>query len=167
LTGSLHSVIPNRISYALGLRGPSMTVDSACSSSLVAAHLACQALRSRDCDAALVGGVNLMITPHVTVALSKGGFMSPTGHCWTFDANADGFVRSEGCAVIMLKRLSDAVAAGDRVLGVIRGSAVNQDGTSTTLSAPNGLAQADLVRAALRSAGLTPDDIHVLEAHGT
>src|SRR5690606_30696998 len=84
LTGSLHSVIPNRISYALGLRGPSMTVDSACSSSLVAAHLACQALRSRDCDAALVGGVNLMITPHVTVALSKGGFMSPTGHCWTF-----------------------------------------------------------------------------------
>ena len=167
LTGTLHSVIPNRISYALGLRGPSMTVDSACSSSLVSTHLACQALRSRDCELAIVGGVNLMLTPHVTVALSKGGFMSPTGHCWTFDANADGFVRAEGCAVVVLKRLSDAIAAGDAVLGVIRGSAVNQDGTATTLSAPNGLAQADLVRAALRNAGLTPNDISLLEAHGT
>jgi len=167
LTGTLHSVIPNRISYALGLRGPSMTVDSACSSSLVGCHLASQALRNRDCDAAIVGGVNLMITPHVTVALSKGGFMSPTGHCWTFDANADGFIRGEGCAVVVLKRLSDAIAAGDPILAVIRGSAVNQDGTPTTLSAPNGLAQAELVRSALRSAGLTVNDISVVEAHGT
>lgn len=167
LTGTLHSVIPNRISYALGLRGPSMTIDSACSSSLVGVHLACQALRSRDCEMALVGGVNVMITPHVTVALSRGGFMSPTGRCWTFDAGADGFVRSEGCGVVVLKRLSDAIAAGDPVLAVIRGSAVNQDGESTTISAPNGLAQAEMIRTALRNAGLEPDDIALLEAHGT
>src|SRR5690554_3937168 len=167
LTGSLHSVIPNRISYALGLRGPSMSIDSACSSSLVACHVAAQSLRNRDCDVALVGGVNLIIAPELMVALSKGGFMSPTGHCWTFDANADGFVRGEGCAVVVLKRLSDAVAAGDQVLGVIRGSAVNQDGQTTTLSAPNGLAQAEMLRAALRSAGLEPDDISYIEAHGT
>jgi len=167
LTGTLHSVIPNRISYLLGLRGPSLTVDSACSSSLVATHLACQGLRSRDCRLAIVGGVSLMVTPHVTVALSRGGFMSPTGHCWTFDEAADGFVRSEGCGVVVLKRLSDAIADGDRVLGVIRGSAVNQDGESTTLSAPNGLAQAEMVSQALANAGLEPDDISLLEAHGT
>ncbi len=167
LTGTLQSAIPNRISHTLGLHGPSLTVDSACSSSLVGTHLACQALRSRDCDIALVGGVNLMITPHVTVALSRGGFMSPTGRCHTFDAGADGFVRSEGCGVIVLKRLADAIADGDTVSAVVRGSAVNQDGESTTLSAPNGLAQADMLRRALRNAGLTPDDISLLEAHGT
>ena len=167
LTGSLHSIIPNRISYSLGLRGPSMTIDSACSSSLLSCHLACQALRNRECELAVAGGVNVSITPDVTIALSKGGFMSPTGHCWTFDANADGFVRSEGCAVVVLKRLSDAIAAGDPVLAVIRGSAVNQDGQSTTLSAPNGLAQADMLRTALRNAGMEPDDISLIEAHGT
>src|SRR5690606_23899489 len=124
-------------------------------------------LRSRDCDVALAGGVSVMATPHVTVALAKGGFMSPTGRCHTFDRDADGFVRAEGCGVIVLKRLADAIAAGDPVLAVIRGSAVNQDGESTTLSAPNGLAQAALVRGALSNAGLTADRVTLIEAHGT
>lgn len=167
LTGTLHALVANRISYVLGLRGPSLAVDSACSSSLVATHLACQALRSRDCDVALAGGVSVMVTPHVTVALSMGGFMSPTGRCHTFDAAADGFVRAEGCGVVVLKRLSDAIAAGDPVVGIIRGSAVNQDGESTTLSAPNGLAQEALVRTALRNAGLRAEQVSLIEAHGT
>lgn len=167
LTGTLHSVLANRISYLLDIHGPSVAVDSACSSSLVAIHLACQALRSRDCDVALAGGVSVMITPHVTIALSKGGFMSPTGRCRAFDAAADGFVRSEGCGVVVLKRLADAVADGDDVWAVLRGSAVNQDGESTNLAAPNGRAQAALVRRALDNAGLSPRDVSLLEAHGT
>lgn len=167
LTGALQSVVANRISYALGLHGPSLAIDAACSSSLVATHLACQALRSRDCDVAIAGGVSVMITPHVTVALSKGGFMSPTGRCRTFDAGADGFVRSEGCGAVVLKRLADAIADGDRVLAVIRGSAVNQDGESTNLAAPNGLAQAALVRRALRNAGVEAGEVSLIEAHGT
>ena len=167
LTGALHSVVANRISYVFGMNGPSLAIDSACSSSLVAVHLACQGLRSRDCNVALAGGVNLMITPNVTVALSKGGFMSPTGRCRVFDAAADGFVRSDGCAAVVLKRLADAIADGNEVIAVIRGSAVNQDGESTNLAAPNGLAQEALVRRALRNAGMSPDDVSLIEAHGT
>ena len=167
LTGTLHSVLANRISYTLALHGPSLAVDSACSSSLVATHLACQALRTRDCNLAIAGGVNVMVTPHITVALSKGGFMSPTGRCRTFDASADGFVRSEGCAAVVLKRLADAIADGDNVLAVIRGSAVNQDGESTNLTAPNGLAQEALVRKALRNAGVNAEQVSLIEAHGT
>ncbi|MEM7417087.1 MAG: beta-ketoacyl synthase N-terminal-like domain-containing protein [Gemmatimonadota bacterium] len=167
LTGALQSVVANRISYALGIHGPSMAVDSACSSSLVTTHLACQALRSRDCDLAITGGVSIMATPHVTVALSKSGFMSPTGRCHTFDAAADGFVRAEGCGAVILKRLADAIADGDEVLAVIRGSAVNQDGESTNLAAPNGLAQASVVRRALQNAGIEPRHVSLIEAHGT
>ncbi|HWV56592.1 MAG TPA: beta-ketoacyl synthase N-terminal-like domain-containing protein, partial [Longimicrobiales bacterium] len=167
LTGTLHSVLPNRISHVLGLHGPSVMVDSACSSSLVGVHLACQALRARDCDMAVVGGVNANLSPEVTIELSKGGFMSPGGRCRTFDAGADGFVRSEGCGAVVLKRLADAIADGDAVRAVIRGSAVNHDGESTTLSAPNGLAQAALVRRALSDAGVEPHEITLIEAHGT
>ncbi|MBX3611469.1 MAG: type I polyketide synthase [Hydrogenophaga sp.] len=167
LTGTVHSVLVNRLSYLLDLRGPSISVDTACSSSLVAIHLACQSLRHGESDIALAGGVSLMVTPDLMVSLSKVGFMAPDGRCKTFDDRADGFGRGEGCGVIVLKRLSDAIADGDRVLGVVRGSAVNQDGHSTLLAAPNGLAQQDLIREALASAQLEPGRIGFVEAHGT
>ncbi len=115
LTGTLHSVVPNRLSYLLDLRGPSLSIDSACSSSLVAIHLACQSLRSGETDLAIAGGVSLMMTPELTVAMSKVGFMAPDGRCKTFDALADGFGRGEGCGIVVLKRLSDAIADNDRI----------------------------------------------------
>ena len=167
LTGTVHSVLANRLSFLLDLRGPSISVDTACSSSLVAIHLACQSLRHGESDIALAGGVSLMVTPDLMIALSKVGFMAPDGRCKTFDQSADGFGRGEGCGVIVLKRLADAIADGDRVLGVVRGSAVNQDGHSTLLAAPNGLAQQALIREALASAQLAPGRIGFVEAHGT
>ena len=167
LTGTIHSVLANRLSYLLDLRGPSISVDTACSSSLVAIHLACQSLRFGECDLALAGGVSLMINESLMISLSKVGFMAPDGRCKTFDASANGFGRGEGCGVIILKRLSDAVADGDRVLALIRGSAVNQDGHSTVLAAPNGLAQAALVREALENSQLAASRIGYVEAHGT
>ncbi len=167
LTGTVHSVLANRLSYLLDLRGPSISVDTACSSSLVAVHLACQSLRYGESDVALAGGVSLMITPNLMVSLSKVGFMAPDGRCKTFDASADGFGRAEGCGVVVLKRLADAVKDGDRVLALIRGSAVNQDGHSTVMSAPNGLAQQALIREALANAQLEPERIGFIEAHGT
>ena len=135
-TGTSHSIVANRLSYVLDLRGPSVAVDTACSASLVAVHLACQALRNRECDLALAGGVNLLLSPLWSVALSKLGMLSPDGRCKTFDARANGIVRGEGCGVIVLKRLADAVADGDRVWAVIRGSATNQDGRTNGLTAP-------------------------------
>lgn len=167
LTGSVHSVLVNRLSYLLDLRGPSISVDTACSSSLVAVHLACQSLRYGESDVALAGGVSLMVTPDLMVALSKVGFMAPDGRCKTFDASANGFGRAEGCGVVVLKRLADAIKDGDRVLALIRGSAVNQDGHSTVISAPNGLAQQALIREALANAQLEPGRIGFVEAHGT
>lgn len=167
LTGSVHSVLANRLSYLLDLRGPSISVDTACSSSLVAVHLACQSLRYGESDIALAGGVSLMVTPDLMVSLSKVGFMAPDGRCKTFDASADGFGRAEGCGVVVLKRLADAIKDGDRVLALIRGSAVNQDGHSTVISAPNGLAQQALIREALANAQLDPSRIGFVEAHGT
>jgi acyl transferase domain-containing protein/NADPH:quinone reductase-like Zn-dependent oxidoreductase/acyl carrier protein len=167
LTGTLHSVLANRISFVLDLHGPSVSVDSACSSSLVAIHLACESLRSGETDLALAGGVSLIIVPELLVSMSKVGFMAPDGRCKTFDARADGFGRGEGCALVVLKRLSDAVADGDRVLAVVRGSAVNQDGTSTLLAAPNGVAQRALIAEALRNAQLDPARIGFVECHGT
>ena len=167
LTGTLHSVLANRLSYHLDLRGPSLSLDTACSSSLVAVHLACQSLRAGETDIALAGGVSVIVAPELMVSMSKVGFMAPDGQCKTFDAAADGFGRGEGCGVIVLKRLSDAIADEDRVLAVIRGSAVNQDGHSTILTAPHGPAQEDLIRQALSSAMLEPGRIGFVETHGT
>ncbi|MCU1501091.1 MAG: hypothetical protein JWM12_445, partial [Ilumatobacteraceae bacterium] len=167
VTGNMHCIIPNRLSYLLDLRGPSIAIDTACSSSLVAIHTACQSLRNRDSDMALAGGVNVILSPEPGVALTKWGVISPTGRCRTFDAAADGFVRAEGCGVIVLKRLSDALADGDPVLAVVRGSAINQDGRSTAMSAPNGLAQQDVVRRALSNGQVLAEQIGYIEAHGT
>ena len=167
LTGTLHAVTANRISHFLDLRGPSLALDTACSSSLVAIHLACQSLRMGEIDLALAGGVSVMITPELFVAMSKVGFFAPDGECKTFDAAADGFGRGEGCSVIALKRLSDAVADGDRVLALVRGSTVNQDGRSTVLTAPNGQAQEAMLREALETAALSPERISFVETHGT
>ena len=166
-TGSFNSVAAGRISYALGLRGPSVSLDTACSSSLVALHLACQSLRSGECDQALAGGVNLILSPDATRYFSKMGALAPDGRCKAFDASADGYVRAEGVGVAVLKRLDDALRDGDRVLAVVRGSAVNQDGRSNGLTAPSGPAQQAVVRAALDAAGVTPDEVGYIEAHGT
>ena len=167
ITGNVHCIIPNRLSFLLDLRGPSVAIDTACSSSLVAIHMACQSLRSRESNLALAGGVNVLLSPQPTVALSKWGLMAPDGRCKTFDARADGFVRSEGCGIIVLKRLSDAVADNDPIVAVIRGSAVNQDGKSTAMSAPNGLAQQDVIRRALSSGQVLAEQISCIETHGT
>ena len=166
-TGTAPSVAAGRLSYSLGLEGPSLSVDTACSSSLVAVHLACQSLRNGESDLALAGGVSLLLAPEINVALSRARMLSPGGRCRTFDASADGYVRSEGCGLIVLKRLSSAVADGDRVLAVIRGSAVNQDGRSGGLTVPNGPSQQELIRDALRRAQVQPADVSYVEAHGT
>jgi acyl transferase domain-containing protein len=167
MTGGALNVAAGRLSYVFGLNGPAMAVDTACSSSLVAVHLACRSLRDRECDMALAGGVNLILAPEPFICFSKWGMLAPDGRCKTFDERADGFVRGEGCGVIALKRLSDALKAEDRVLAVIRGSAVNQDGASSGLTVPNGLAQQALVRAALKAARLQPYEVDYVEAHGT
>ncbi|MGV9381913.1 acyltransferase domain-containing protein [Nonomuraea sp. NPDC003707] len=166
-TGSSLSIIANRVSYLLGLHGPSLVVDSACSGSLVAVHLAVQSLRMGESDLAMAGGVNLLISPAVTINFQQSGAMAPDGRCKTFDAAADGYGRGEGCGVVLLKRLSDALRDGDRVLAVIRGSAVNQDGASNGLMAPNPRAQQDVLRAACADAAVEPLDIDYVEAHGT
>ena len=166
-TGSAYSVVPGRLSYFLGLRGPSIAIDTACSSSLVALHLACQGLRLGECDFALAGGVNLILTPEINISLSKARMMAPDGRCKVFDAAADGFVRAEGCAVVVLRRLSDALNDGDRVLAIVRGSAVNQDGRSGGMTAPNGPAQEAVIRAALNVAQVDAKSVGYIEAHGT
>ncbi len=166
-SGTAHSIASGRISYVLGLQGPSISVDTACSSSLVAIHQACLSLRSRETQLALAGGVNLILSPDASIALSKNKMMAADGHCKTFDASADGYVRGEGCGVVVLKRLSDALADGDNILALIRGTAVNQDGASSGLTAPNGPAQEAVVRDALANAGIKPQDVSYVETHGT
>jgi acyl transferase domain-containing protein/NADPH:quinone reductase-like Zn-dependent oxidoreductase/short-subunit dehydrogenase/acyl carrier protein len=166
-SGVAHSIASGRLSYLLGLQGPSLTIDTACSSSLVAVHLACQSLRNEDCRTALAGGVNLILSPDVYIALSHSRMLAPDGRCKTFDATADGFARGEGCGVVVLKLLRDALADGDRVLAVIRGSAVNQDGASSGLIAPNGPAQEAVIREALERADVKPSQVGYIEAHGT
>jgi acyl transferase domain-containing protein len=166
-TGNALSIAANRLSYLLDLRGPSWTVDTACSSSLVAVHQACQSLRQGECDLALSGGVNLVLTPDLTISFSQAQMLAADGRCKTFDAAADGYVRGEGCGVVVLKRLSDARRAGDPILAVIQGSAVNQDGRSNGLTAPNGHAQRAVIRQALARAQVAPAQIGYLEAHGT
>ncbi|MDT5073264.1 MAG: hypothetical protein QOH82_2584, partial [Mycobacterium sp.] len=167
ITGNALNAISGRVAFALGLEGPSVALDTACSSALVAVHQACQALRFGDCDMALAGGVNVLLSPVTMVAASRARMLSPVGRCKTFDASADGYVRSEGCGVLVLKRLSDAERDGDRVCAVISSSAVNQDGASSGLTVPNGGAQQRLIGTALTRAGLTGGDVDYLEAHGT
>jgi acyl transferase domain-containing protein len=166
-TGNSTSIAANRLSYVLDLRGPSLALDTACSSSLVAVHLACQSLQMLESNLCLVGGVNLILSPETTVVFSQARMMAPDSRCKTFDASADGYVRSEGCGVVILKRLEDAIKDGDRVLAVIRGSAVNQDGLSNGLTAPNGPAQQSVIRQALENAQVEPAQISYIEAHGT
>lgn len=165
--GSALSIAANRISYTLGLRGPSIAVDTACSSSLVAVHMACRSLRDGDCEVALVGGANLLLRPEVSRSLAAAGALAKDGRCKTFDARADGYVRGEGAGVVVLKPLSTAVADGDRVYAVIRGSGVNNDGASNGLTAPNPRAQEDVLRTAYRDAGVDPAEVDYIEAHGT
>ncbi|MEW2626063.1 alpha/beta fold hydrolase [Streptomyces sp. NPDC048106] len=167
LTGHASTFAAGRLSYWLGLSGPSLSVDTACSSSLVGVHLACQSLRAGETDLALAGGVNALLAPEAFVVLSQAKMLSPDGRCATFDASANGYVRSEGCGVVVLKRLSDAQAAGDRVLALVRGSAVNQDGRSSGLTVPNGNAQQEVIRQALAQARVEPQQIGYVEAHGT
>lgn len=159
--------LSGRLSYFLGWRGPSLTTDTACAASLTALHLAVQGLRRRECEIALCAGVNTLHNPRSYVILSHAQMLAPDGHCKTFDESADGYARAEGCGVLVLKRLSDAVAAGDRVLALVRGTAIGQDGESAGLSAPNGTAQEAVMRAALADARLEPGDIQYVEAHGT
>jgi len=166
-TGSDISLAAGRVAYSFDLQGPALVVDTACSSSLVALHLAMQSLRRGESSLALVGGVSLILNWEIGVSLCRAKALSPDGRCKTFDAAADGYGRGEGCAVLVLKRWSDARRDGDRVLSLILGSAVNQDGASSGLTAPNGVAQQSLLRAALADARLEPKDVNYVEAHGT
>ncbi|MEN0062872.1 MAG: SDR family NAD(P)-dependent oxidoreductase [Myxococcota bacterium] len=166
-TGNESSFAAGRIAYALGCRGPALAVNTACSSSLVAVHLAVQALRSRQVDHALAGGVHAMPSPRSTAWIEGLAALAPDGHCKPFDHRADGYVRAEGCAVVVLKRLSDALAAGDPIRGVIRGTAINHDGASAGLTVPNAEAQQDVLRRALADAGLKADAIGLIQCHGT
>lgn len=165
--GGALSIIANRLSYFLDLRGPSVTVDTACSSSLVALHLACRSLRTGEVETAVAGGVNLLMSPAVFRGFDQSGALSSTGACHAFDAAADGFVRGEGCGVVVLKRLSDARRDGDRVLAVVRGSAINQDGHSNGLLAPNPAAQMAVLRSAYADAGIPAQEVDYVETHGT
>ena len=166
-TGNHFSISACRLSYLWDLRGPSKAVDTACSSSLVALHDACQSLRQGECGLALAGGVNLILHPGPTEHYAASRMLSPDGHCKTFDASADGYVRGEGCGVVVLKRVEDAMENGDPILAVIRGSAINQDGRTNGLTAPNGQAQQAVIRQALANAGVNTQEIGYIEAHGT
>jgi acyl transferase domain-containing protein len=166
-TGRALNMVANRLSYVLGLRGPSVLVDSACSASLLAVHLACQSLWTGESTTALAGGVNLMLSPMTTAALANMGGLSPDARCKAFDAAADGIARGEGCGVVVLKPLSRALADGDRIWCTIRGSAANNDGSSNGLTAPSPVAQEEVLRAAYARAGVSPTDVHFVEAHGT
>lgn len=166
-TGSNYSVTANRLSYTLNLKGPSVAIDAACSSSLVALHLACQSLQVGESSLALVGGVNVILSPEAAIVYSQAGMMAKDGRCKLFDASADGFVRSEGCGVVVLKRLSEAQQNGDRILAMIKGTAVNHNGLSNGLSAPNPKAQETLIRQALERSGVKPAEISYVEAGST
>ncbi len=166
-TGSYTALIPNRISHFFDWHGPSMPVDTACSSSLVALHEAVHSLRRGECDQALAGGVNVLCSPTHYISFSKTGMLSPDGLCRTFDDRANGYVRSEGAGLVMLKRLSRAIEDGDRIHGVIRGTAINHGGKTRTVTYPNPQAQADVIATAYKRAGIPPDSVSYIEAHGT
>lgn len=166
-TGNGLCFASGRLSYVLGLRGPSLSLDTACSSSLVALHLACESLRKGECDTAIVGGVQLLLSPSIFTMMGTSGALAADGRCKTFDASADGYGRGEGCGVVVLRRMDDAVRDGDRILASVRGSAINHDGRSSGLTVPSRPAQEELLRSALLDAGVTANDISYVEAHGT
>ncbi|MGH3552911.1 MAG: beta-ketoacyl synthase N-terminal-like domain-containing protein, partial [Mycobacterium sp.] len=166
-TGTAFSMASGRTAYALGLHGPAITVDTSCSSALLAVHMASRSLHYGESDLALAGGCAMLLEPSGSASASAQGMLSPTGRCRPFDVAADGFVRSEGCAMVVLKRLPDALADGDRILAVVRGTAANQDGRSETITMPSLEAQVAVYRAALAAAGADADTIGVVEAHGT
>jgi acyl transferase domain-containing protein/thioesterase domain-containing protein/acyl carrier protein len=166
-TGNALSIAANRLSYIFDFHGPSAAVDTACSSSSLAIHMAVESLRRGESDAALAGGVNLILTPETTIAFSKARMLSPDGVCRPFDSKANGYVRGEGCGLVLLKRLADAERDGDQILGILRGTSVNQDGRTSGISAPNSQLQAACIRAAQQQAGVKPEDISYIEAHGT
>ena len=167
LTGTSFSTAAGRLSYTYGLQGPNMPVDTACSSALLACHLACQSLRLKESNLALVGGVNLILIPELHIGFSKLQALSPDGRCKSFAAGANGYGRGEGCSIVVLKRLTDAIQDDDRILAVIKGSAVNQDGKTNGLTAPNGLSQQAVIKQALDNAGVAISAIQYIEAHGT
>ena len=166
-TGNSSSVAAGRLAYVFGFQGPAISVDTACSSSLVAVHLATQSLLRGETDLALATGVHLILSPELSITFSKAGMLSPDGRCKTFDAAANGYVRGEGGGIVVLKRLSQAIADGDKIWAVIRGTAINQDGASNGLTAPNGLSQEAVIRQALETAGVAPHEVSYVEAHGT
>ncbi|KAG1882787.1 putative polyketide synthase [Suillus subluteus] len=166
-TGTLKAFLSGRISYAMQLGGPSMTIDTACSSSIVAIHTACRSLVNGDCKAAIAGGVNTMSSPDMFIGLDHGHFLSPTGQCKSFDASADGYSRSEGCSLFVLKRLSDAVAENDDILGVIRGIDLNQSGLAHSITHPHVPSQVSLMNRLLKNSGIDASRVSVVEAHGT
>ena len=166
-TGGALSIAANRLSHRFDLRGPSLAIDTACSSSLVALDLACAALRSGKCDMALVGGVNAILTPDVTITFSRASMLSPDGRCKAFDAKANGYVRGEGASVVVIKPLARALADEDRIHAVIRSTAVNQDGRTTTITVPSLRAQVEMLREACRLAAIEPHQVGYVEAHGT
>ncbi|KFE71835.1 SDR family NAD(P)-dependent oxidoreductase [Hyalangium minutum] len=166
-TGNVHSIVPNRLSYLLNLRGPSEPIDTACSSSLVALHRAVRALQAGDCELAIAGGINVLLSPTMFVSFSKAGMLASDGRCKTFDARADGYVRGEGAGVVLLKPLSKAEADGDTIHAIIRGTAVNHGGHAHSLTAPNPNAQAELLVTAHERAGFSPDTVGYIETHGT
>ncbi|NEO71398.1 type I polyketide synthase [Moorena sp. SIO3H5] len=166
-TGSSTAIGAGRLSYFLKLNGPAITVDTACSSSLSAVHLACQSIRNGECELALASGVNLLLSPELSISFSQAGMLSPDGRCQTFDASANGYVRSEGCGVVVLKSLKQAIADQDRIIAVVRGTAINQDGASNGMTAPNQSAQEAVIQKALSVAGMSANQVSYVEAHGT
>jgi acyl transferase domain-containing protein len=166
-TSSTMTMLSNRLSFTLGLRGPSLTIDTACSSSLVATHFACRALHNRDADMCLAGGVNFMLRPETTTMLCKGQFLARDGRSKSFDISADGYGRGEGCGIVALKRLSDAVADSDDIHSVIIASGCNQDGATSGITVPSAEAQAILMKRVYQQASVSAKDLDMVEAHGT
>ena len=167
VTGNFLSTAVDRISYFFDLRGPAMAIDTACSSSLVSLHLACRSLESGEADLALAGGVNALLAPTLSISLAKAGALSPTGQCRSFDAQADGYVRGEGCGFVVLKKLDQAVKDGDRIYAVVRGTAVRQGGRRNGLTAPGGWGEEAVMKAAWQAATMSPVEADYVEVQGT